>query len=296
MTGFEAAPAKTTARTETTTRTAAPYSTARRQPMLTTVAQFNATPDKAANLKAATALIGQAAAQGSQLVVLPENAMYSNPDPEADTAAHAERIDGPFATAIGTLAERHGIAVVAGMTEAPATEGERPSNAVLAVDRKGDPLGVYRKVHLYDAFGYRESDRVQAHAPAPLLFTLEGLTFGVMTCYDLRFPEMARFLVDAGATALVVPAAWVVGPAKEDHWTTLVRARAIENTAYVLACGQTGPVCTGQSLIVDPMGHVAASAGEAPGVASAVLDAARVDAVRTKNPSLANRKFRVTVA
>ncbi|MFF0224222.1 carbon-nitrogen hydrolase family protein [Streptomyces sp. NPDC004629] len=261
--------------------------------MLTTVGQFNATPDKAANIEAAATLIGRAAAQGSQLVVLPENAMYSHPDPQADIVPHTERIDGPFATAIGTLAERHGIAVVAGMTESPAAEGERPSNTVIAVDRTGGPLGVYRKVHLYDAFGYRESDRVQAHAPAPLLFTLEGVTFGVMTCYDLRFPEMARFLVDAGATALVVPAAWVAGPAKEDHWTTLVRARAIENTAYVLACGQTGPVCTGQSLIVDPMGHVAASAGEAPGVASAVLDAARVEDVRTKNPSLANRKFRV---
>ncbi|MFB6960410.1 carbon-nitrogen hydrolase family protein [Streptomyces sp. NPDC056309] len=261
--------------------------------MLTTVGQFNATTDKAANLEAVAVLIGQAAAQGSQLVVLPENAMYCNPDPEADIVQHTERIDGPFATAIGTLARRHGITVVAGMTETPAAQGERPSNTVLAVDQRGDPLGVYRKVHLYDAFGYRESDHVQAHTPSPLLFTLEGVTFGVMTCYDLRFPEMARFLIDAGATALVVPAAWVVGPAKEDHWTTLVRARAIENTAYVLASGQTGPNCTGQSLIVDPMGHVAASAGEAPGVASAVVDAARVEAVRAKNPSLANRRFRV---
>ncbi|WP_055551734.1 carbon-nitrogen hydrolase family protein [Streptomyces sp. NBRC 110028] len=261
--------------------------------MLTTVGQFGATTDKAANLEAAAALIGQAAARGSQLVVLPENAMYSNPDPEADITPHTEHIDGPFATAISTLASQHGIAVVAGMTETPPTGADRPSNAVLAVDRKGDPLGVYRKVHLYDAFGYRESDRVQAHAPSPLLFDLEGVTFGVMTCYDLRFPEMARFLVDAGATALVVPAAWVVGPAKEDHWTTLVRARAIENTAYVLACGQTGPVCTGQSLIVDPMGHVAASGGEAPGVASADIDQARVAAVRARNPSLANRRFRV---
>ncbi|MFF4793374.1 nitrilase-related carbon-nitrogen hydrolase [Streptomyces sp. NPDC001276] len=96
--------------------------------MLTTVGQFNATTDKAANLEAAAALIGQAAAQGSQLVVLPENAMYSNPDPEAEIVPHTERIDGPFATAIGTLARRHSITVVAGMTETPAAQGERPSN------------------------------------------------------------------------------------------------------------------------------------------------------------------------
>ncbi|MFF9126430.1 carbon-nitrogen hydrolase family protein [Streptomyces sp. NPDC014889] len=261
--------------------------------MLTSVGQFSATTDKTANLEAAADLIGQAAAQGAQLVVLPENAMYSDPDPEADIASHTERIDGPFATAIGTLAKRHSVTVVAGMTETPAADGERPSNTVLAVDQKGDPLGVYRKVHLYDAFGYRESARLQAHAPSPLLFNLEGVTFGVMTCYDLRFPEMARFLIDAGTTALVLPAAWMAGPAKEEHWTTLVRARAIENTAYVLACGQTGPHSTGRSLIVDPMGHVAALAGETPGVASAVVDAARVEAVRAENPSLENRRFRV---
>ncbi|MEU6799311.1 carbon-nitrogen hydrolase family protein [Nonomuraea wenchangensis] len=264
--------------------------------MLVTVGQFSATTDKSANLDAATGLIEQAAAQGARLVVLPENAMYSNPDVTADIIPATEPLDGPFATAIGALAKQHGIAVVAGMTEAPAGEHGKPSNTVLAVDAGGDLLGVYRKVHLYDAFGYRESDRVQAHAPEPLVFTLDDLTFGVLTCYDLRFPEMARFLVDAGAEAFVVPAAWVAGPAKEDHWITLVRARAIENTAYVLASGQTGPVCTGQSAVVDPMGTVVASAGEAPGVASAVIGAERLRAVRAKNPSLANRRFKVLPA
>ncbi|MEU7834437.1 MULTISPECIES: carbon-nitrogen hydrolase family protein [unclassified Nonomuraea] len=284
--------------------------------MLVTVGQFGATTDKSANLEAATALIEQAAAQGSQLIVLPENAMYSNSDVTADIVSETEPLDGPFATTIRALAKKHGIAVVAGMTEAPAggsgmAEGQtggpgateasaggfgKPSNTVIAVDSGGDLVGVYRKVHLYDAFGYRESDRVQAHKPEPLIFTLGDLTFGVMTCYDLRFPEMARFLVDAGAEALVVPAAWVAGPAKEDHWITLARARAIENTAYVIACGQTGPTCTGHSAVVDPMGQIAASAGEAPGVASAVIGAERVKTVRAKNPSLTNRRFEVVPA
>ncbi|MEV0346191.1 carbon-nitrogen hydrolase family protein [Nonomuraea sp. NPDC050680] len=274
--------------------------------MLVTVGQFGATTDKSANLEAATALIEQAAAQGSQLIVLPENAMYSNSDVTADIVSETEPLDGRFATTIGALAKKHGIAVVAGMTEAPAggsgvTEREtggsgKPSNTVIAVNSGGDLVGVYRKVHLYDAFGYRESDRVQAHKPEPLIFTLGDLTFGVMTCYDLRFPEMARFLVDAGAEVLVVPAAWVAGPAKEDHWITLARARAIENTAYVIACGQTGPTCTGHSCVVDPMGQIAASAGEAPGVASAVIEAERVKTVRAKNPSLTNRRFDVVPA
>ncbi|WP_181786243.1 carbon-nitrogen hydrolase family protein [Streptomyces phytophilus] len=259
--------------------------------MLATVAQFAATTDKAANLEAAAGLVATAAARGSDLVVLPENSMYADPDPRAETASKAEAVDGPFATAIGALAKEHGVAIVAGMTEAAA--GGKPSNTVLAVDSTGEQFGVYRKVHLYDAFGYRESDRVQAQPAKALTFRLGGLTVGVMTCYDLRFPEMARFLVDAGAEAVVVPAAWVAGPVKEDHWTTLLRARAIENTVYVLGCGQTGPVSCGQSAIIDPMGQIAASAGETPGVASAVLDAARVAEVRAKNPSLANRRFSV---
>jgi predicted amidohydrolase len=262
--------------------------------MYVTVAQFAATTDKAQNLATATQLIADAAARGTSLVVLPENTMYSNPDHTADVRPAAEPVDGPFAQAIAQAAKSAGVAVIVGMTEAP-TGDERCTNAVLAVDEQGRTFGVYRKVHLYDAFGYRESDRVVPHTPRALVFDRDGLRFGVMTCYDLRFPEMARFLVDAGAEVLVVPAAWVAGPAKEDHWTTLARARAIENTAYLLACGQTGPVSVGHSAIIDPMGQIVAGAGEAPGFVTAWIDRARLDAVRLTNPSLANRRFGLTV-
>ena len=261
--------------------------------MLTAVAQFHATEDKGLNLKQACALIEQAAAQNAKLVVLPENSMYSNPDPAAQIVRETESVDGRFATGIAEAARVNQIAVVVGMTEQPTEPGGKPSNTVLAFDADGGQLGVYRKVHLYDAFGYRESDRVQAHEPAALTFTIDDLTIGVMTCYDLRFPEMSRFLIDAGAQAIAVPAAWAVGPAKEDHWITLARARAIENTAYVISSGQTGPTCTGNSSIVDPMGHIIAAAGEAPGVACAHLEADRVRTVRATNPSLANRRFHV---
>jgi deaminated glutathione amidase len=261
--------------------------------MYVTVAQFAATTDKAENLATAERLIADAAARGTSLVVLPENAMYLNPDPTADVRPAAEPVDGPFAQGIAQAAKNAGVVVIAGMTEAPSDEG-RCTNAVLAVDEEGQTVGVYRKVHLYDAFGYRESDRIVAHAPSALVFDRDGLRFGVMTCYDLRFPEMARFLVDAGAEVMIIPAAWVAGPVKEDHWTTLARARAIENTAYVLACGQTGPVSVGHSAIIDPMGQVVAGAGEAPGFVTAWIDRERLDAVRLKNPSLANRRFGLT--
>jgi deaminated glutathione amidase len=261
--------------------------------MFVTVAQFGATTDKAENLAAARRLIADAAARGTSLVVLPENTMYSNPDPAADVRPAAEPVDGPFAQAISREAETAGVAVIVGMTEVPGADG-RCTNAVLAIDERGHTVGVYRKVHLYDAFGYHESDRIVPHPPRALVFERDGLRLGVMTCYDLRFPEMARFLVDAGAEVLVVPAAWVAGPAKEDHWMTLVRARAIENTAYVLACGQTGPVSVGHSAIIDPMGQILAGAGEAPGFVTAWIDRDRLDAVRIANPSLANRRFIVS--
>ncbi|GAA3739044.1 putative amidohydrolase [Spinactinospora alkalitolerans] len=262
--------------------------------MLASVAQFAAATDKSANLGTVSALIQRAAASGNELVVLPENAMWSDPGHAADITTAAEPLDGPFTVAVEKSAREFGITVVVGMSEASHHDSGKPTNTVIAVGSDGTRLGVYRKVHLYDAFGYRESDRIEARAPQALTFTLGGITFGVMTCYDIRFPEMARFLVDAGAQALILPAAWAVGPAKEDHWMTLARARAIENTVYVLASGQTGPACTGQSTIIDPMGHLAASAGEAPGIASAVLDPSRLETVRAKNPSLANRKFAVT--
>ncbi|WP_127129877.1 carbon-nitrogen hydrolase family protein [Georgenia sp. SYP-B2076] len=260
--------------------------------MLMGVAQLSATTDKTANLAEATDLVARAAAAGARLVVLPEYTMSYEPG-AASLLDAAETLGGPFAGAIARAAHEHGIAVVVGMTERPADGAARPANAVIAVNQGGELVGVYRKVHLYDAFGDRESDRLTAHRPEALVLELGGLHVGVMTCYDLRFPEMARFLVDAGADVLAVPAAWAAGPGKVDHWVTLARARAIENTAYVLASGQTGPHCTGHSMVVDPMGEVLASAGEEPGVVVAEVVAERISAVRERNPSLVNRRFEV---
>src|SRR6185436_19273687 len=123
-----------------------------------------------------------------------------------------------------------------------------------------------------------------------------GLSLGLLTCYDLRFPELGRDLVDAGADTLVVPAAWVRGPLKEDHWATLLRARAIENTTYVLAAGQCGSQYIGASMVVDPMGVVIAGSGPDEGVANARIERRLVDEARRRNPSLANRRTRTGTA
>lgn len=258
------------------------------------VAQFATDLDKDANRKLVEDAFTSAADAGARLVVTPENSMYADFAKVnlADTT-WPEPLDGPFVTAVREAARATGVAGVVGFSETIPSE-TRASNTLVGVDGSGELLGVYRKVHLYDAFGYRESDTiVPADIADPLTFELDGITFGAMTCYDLRFPESARRLVDAGATAFIVPAAWAVGPGKEDHWATLVRARAIENTAYVLASGQTGPNCTGHSIIVDPMGTVLAGAGERPGLAAAPLSVERITSVRQVNPSLANRRFSV---
>ncbi|WP_024285380.1 carbon-nitrogen hydrolase family protein [Cellulomonas sp. KRMCY2] len=246
--------------------------------------------DPAGNRALAVAAVRGAADDGASLVVLPEYAARF--DPRGPGPDHAEPVDGPFVTALQDVTRSTGVVVVAG-TLLPGNRADRAVNAVVVVGPDG-LAGLYRKVHLYDAFGRRESDRLEA-GPAdvpPVVVTVGDLHVGVMTCYDLRFPESARRLVDGGATVLVVPAAWAAGEHKADHWRTLLRARAIENTAYVLGAAQQGAGVVGDSLVVDPLGQVLAeSSGPSPAVAE--LDPAWVAAVRERNPSLANRRYGV---
>lgn len=258
-----------------------------------TVAQFGATIDPAVNLENALKLIAEAAAEGTDLLVLPENSMYSDPHKERPGEKYSEPLDGNFVTALKQAAKQHGVHVLAGFTET--TDGDRPYNTLVHLTPEGELENVYRKVHLYDAFGYKESDTVCPATAEALVFEVNGVKVGAATCYDLRFPEISRYLVDHGAEVIVLPAAWVVGPLKEYHWETLIRARAIENTVYFAGCGQTGPDCTGSSMIVDPMGVSIASAGEAAmSLASAKIDTDRIAKVRASNPSLANRRFSVS--
>jgi predicted amidohydrolase len=224
------------------------------------------------------------------LVVLPEAVMHDFGATDHDLASVAEPLDGAFVSAVAAQARRLQAVVVAGMFERNDAD-TRPYNTLVALGPDGSLLGVSRKVHLYDSFGYRESERLQAGAVEPIVVPVGPLTLGLMTCYDLRFPEYARLLVDAGADTLVVPAAWVRGPLKEDHWSTLLRARAIENTAYVLAAAQTGTSYCGRSQVVDPSGVVVAGAGDGEAVVRARLDADRVAAVRTHNPALTHRRI-----
>ena len=198
------------------------------------VAQFAPTADAHANLELIDGLVARARARGARLVLFPEYSSYFVDPSTSRSRSNAEDIDGAFVAGLTALAARHGVHIVAGLLERGA-DGERVRNTVVAVDGSG-LLAHYRKLHLYDAFGQRESDWVEAGpVEEPQTFEVDGLTFGLMTCYDLRFPEVARLLADAGVDVALVPAEWVRGPLKEHHWRTLLHARAIENTMYVAA-------------------------------------------------------------
>lgn len=256
--------------------------------MRVSLSQFKGGPDKADNLRRMLPVVEAAARAEADLVVFPECAMAALP-PDRGLAPLAEPLDGPFVSALADAARRHRLAVVAGVWETVADDA-RVHNTVVALGPDGDLLGAYRKVHLYDSFGYRESDRVRPGPGDTLVLSLGGTMLGVQTCYDVRFPELSRHLVARGAEVLLLPAAWVAGPLKEAHWDVLVRARAIENTVYVAAAGLVGAGYTGGTVLVDPMGVTVSAAGEAETLLHGAVDPERLRAVRDRNPSLANAR------
>ncbi|MBF4583540.1 carbon-nitrogen hydrolase family protein [Curtobacterium sp. VKM Ac-2865] len=270
-------------------------------------AQFAPVDDPAANLETVRAAAEDAAARGAQLLVTPEYTSYFTADIDDRFVAAAQPLDGPFATGLRRIARSTGVALVVGVAEA-GSDGSRFRNTLVAIGPDGALVCTYRKVHLYDAFGARESDRIEPGDPEQLpVFELGGLRVGLETCYDLRFPEVTRRLAagpatagpatagPAGADVVLVPAEWVRGPGKEHHWRTLLTARAIENTVWVVGVGQAPPIGIGASVALDPSGVAVAALGAAPGLLVTTVDTDVTDAVRRTNPSLALRRYDVTV-
>lgn len=256
------------------------------------VAQFAPTASRTVNLESITDLVARAVARGARLVLFPEYSSYFVDPFDESLAANAETLDGPFVAALVALSDLHDVCIVAGMVER-ADDNKRVRNTVVAVNGRG-VLATYRKLHLYDAFGQRESDWVEAgEISEPQTFEREGLRFALQTCYDLRFPEVTRLLADAGADVVLVPAEWVRGPLKEHHWRTLLQARAIENTLYVAAADHPPPLGVGHSAVIDPLGVEIAAIGTGTDVVVGFVERAAVERVRRTNPALALRRFRV---
>lgn len=256
------------------------------------VAQFAPGPDPEQNLADVRGLVAQARERGADVVVVPEYASYFTKDLGPDWVEHAQPLDGPFIQGISALVDELDIHVVVGLVEQ--AEESRVANTTVAIAPGRGVVARYRKIHLYDAFGSKESDWVvPGSLDEPELFEVKGLRFGLQACYDVRFPEITRRLADAGADVVCLPAEWVRGPLKEHHWRTLVTARALENTVYVAAAGHTPSIGVGNSMVVDPMGVALASLGEEQGVVVAWVSAERIRRTRKVNPSLTLRRFGV---
>ena len=261
--------------------------------MRVALCQLPVSPDPGVNLGRVREALSDAAGRGADLAVFPEatQARFGS-----DLRGIAEPLDGPFGGGLAEAARATGVALVAGVFE-PAPGG-RVYNTAVAYDATGARIAAYRKIHLFDALGERES-AVVAPGAEPVVTDLAGVRVGIMTCYDVRFPELARALAARGAELVVIPAAWAAGLFKEEHWVTLVRARAIENTVWVAAACQvpdhsapptSAPTGVGRSMLVDPMGTVRADLGPFPGLAVADLDSALTKQVRATLPSLEHRR------
>ncbi|MCL8208455.1 MAG: carbon-nitrogen hydrolase family protein [Actinomycetia bacterium] len=255
------------------------------------LAQIAVGPDKRANLARARDLLERARTQGAGLVLFPETFMseFGPRTPPEVLAEDAEPLDGPFVAGMQEAARRTGRWVVFGMRER-SPRPDRCYNTTVVLDENGTVRAAYRKTHLYDAFGQRESaavlpgDRLPDPVPSPF-----G-RLGVFVCYELRFPEVARELVLRGADILLVPAYWVRGALKEEQWTDLVKVRALENTVWVAACDQVGNHAVGRSLVADPAGLVVAQGPETETLLLVDVDPGRAEAVRERFPSLAHRR------
>ena len=258
--------------------------------------QLNATDDKARNLERAERLTRQAADAGAQLVVLPEK--WSLIGAPADLLAGAEPLDGPAITWARETARELGIDLVAGSIVERVEGREKAANTSVHVGPDGEVQGVYRKIHMFDVevagTVYRESETEDPGEEIVTTETGAGVPVGLSVCYDLRFPELYRILAVRGARVIAVPAAFTLATTR-DHWEVLLRARAIENQAFVVAANQIGEHppghrSGGRSMIVDPWGLVLASAPDSETFALADLDLERQDEIRTQLPSLANRR------
>ena len=257
--------------------------------------QLNATADVDANIATAAALADEAAAGGARLVALPEYLQYRGADEGFRTSARP--IPGPHTAPFAEIARRRGAWILVGSTAEVSTDPARPFNSSALIAPDGSVAAVYRKLHLFDVAvddGPSDTESLRVTAGERLVTAdLDGVTIGLTICYDLRFPELYRALAVAGAQILTVPANFTERTGR-DHWEVLLRARAIENGAYVLAPAQIGgppgQPAYGHSMVVDPWGTVIAQAPDSVGIIRADIETDRVAAVRRQIPVLANRR------
>lgn len=255
------------------------------------VVQFRASTRKEQNLDRILKYIGRAASKGAALVAFPEFMMFYTPPSQTpeQLAGLAETISGDFVSRIAESARENSIEVVGTFYERTRARN-RVYDTSFLIDRSGNLASRYRKTHLYDALGFRESDKM---APGSRITrpAESGIgRIGMLICYDLRFPEVSRSLASSGSEVIVAPSAWVRGRLKEDHWMTLNKTRAIENGCYMISPDQVGHVYCGRSTAVDPYGKVLLDMKKRQGIGYVEIDPETIRRTREILPLLENRR------
>ena len=253
--------------------------------------QLQASIQKDENLRSAIEYIEDAKSKKAELVAFPEFLMAYSPSSQTanELANIAESINGEFASVLREAARKNGISVVATIYEKSRIKN-RVYDTALLIDKTGKLSSVYRKLHLYDALGFKESTKLARGKELTKPTRTSIGSVGMMICYDVRFPEMSRMLALMGANILVMPSAWVQGEMKVEHWQTMLKARAIENGCYMVAPDQIGNIYVGHSMVVDPFGRIVLDMEERVGLEVVELDNKLVDDVRKKLPLLKNRR------
>jgi len=259
--------------------------------MKAALVQFRASTNKETNLKKIIDYIKKASKNKATLVAFPEFMMfYTNSSQTPKQLADlAENINGNFVTAIAKTAKENYIQVVGSFYE-KSKKKDRVYDTSFVIDKSGKVISTYRKIHLYDALGFRESDKMAPGSKIAKPVNTSIGKIGMMICYDLRFPEMSRSLAASGSEILVAPSAWVKGDMKEEHWITINKTRAIENGCYVIAPDQVGNIYCGRSIVIDPYGKVLLDMKKKQGIGYVNIELKKVKQTRNVLPLLKNRR------
>jgi predicted amidohydrolase len=259
--------------------------------MKVAVVQFKALTNKENNLKKIISYMTKAASKHATLCAFPEFMMFytkSSQTPK-ELSNLSETINGNFISTIAKTAKENHIQVVGSFYE-KSNKKNRVYDTSFVINTSGKVISTYRKIHLYDALGFKESDKMIPGSKIAKPVTTSIGKIGMMICYDLRFPEMSRALAIAGSEILIAPSAWVKGHMKEEHWITINKTRAIENGCYVIAPDQVGNIYCGRSLVVDPYGKILLDMKKKQGVSFVDIDLKKVKQIRKILPLLKNRR------
>ena len=270
---------------------------------LVAIVQMRSSEDKRENMKLSLDFVKEAARKKASLVCFPEFQMAFSPRNQSvkKLTKIAETIDqSNFILTLSESARRNRINIIATIYEKNAKNNSSRSSmnqfdnrvydTAVIINSNGAICSVYRKLHMYDALGFRESAKMIAGNTIEKPVKTSAGNLGLMICYDVRFPEVSRILAINGADILVVPSAWVHGIMKEEHWQTILKARAIENGSYVVAPDQVGHIFSGRSMVVDPFGIVILDMGNREGMEVIEIDKSRIQKARESLPLLKNRR------